>query len=712
MAARGASEPATTTSPCPPVAIRYESTSALDSATSAALAFAVSCLDSVTLTGWIDGVLSTAERERALAHIADCAPCREVTSALMRAAPAASIAPAAGEPAPAVPARTAVLEHGRATAELGDAALIERPSEAANLVRRGTGAVAVLPPPGYLLGEAIGRGGMGAVLAAQDLRIGREIAVKRMTALAPDSEQVGRFLREARIQARLEHPAIVPIHELGVDDQGRPFFTMKRITGQTLGRCLAEGAAQNRLLRVFVDVSRAIEFAHAHGIVHRDLKPSNIMLGDYGETYVIDWGIARVLAADREPPTPPGDIATLDRGATMSGAVLGTPGYMSPEQLRGQPATPAADIYSLGAILFEVLTGQSLHHRGQPAIAATLSTPQVRPSDRHPEIAIPPELDKLCFEALARLPDGRPRAHDLAEKVQAYLDGDRDLARRRELAAHQLAAARDLLASSDPDARASAMRRAGRAIALDPESEDAAELVSALLLEPPPEGRMPADLIRGLDEQERQINRDRSRRSVWAYLSVFGVLPLLLAMEVKNWGIVIGFYSLMLFGSLCSARFARRGQPSVTVVLIVNFGTALLFTRVAGPFVLTPLMVCCTLAAVTAIPWINQRPWVVMSWMAATVMIPIVFEWVGVLPRTSRIDGGHMIIISDVVRTHGRFDELALAIGNLLFTGVVAWLLVAINRRRRVGQRQLFILAWHLRQLLPQTRWRWPTQPR
>jgi hypothetical protein len=181
-------------------------------------------------------------------------------------------------------------------------------------------------------------------------------------------------------------------------------------------------------------------------------------------------------------------------------------------------------------------------------------------------------------------------------------------------------------------------------------------------------------------------------------------------MDVKNWGIVIGFYALMLIGSLSSARFVRSGQPSVAVVLIVNFGTTLLFTRVAGPFVLTPLIVCCILAAVTAIPWINQRTWLVMSWMAVTVMVPIALEWIGVLPRTSWIDGGSLNIVSDVVRTHGRFDELALAIGNLVFTAVVAWLLVAIHRRRWVGQRQLFILAWHLRQLLPQTRGRSSTQ--
>ena len=237
------------------------------------------------LTAWVDGALSGAEREQALSHIAECASCREIASALMRAAPAA--------PDPG----------GLTTVE-------------AFAVGRRGGEPGVLPPPGYVLGETIGRGGMGAVIAAQDLRIGREVAVKRMATMTPDGEQVARFLREARIQARLEHPAIVPVHELSVDELGRPFFTMKRIAGQTLGERLADRVPQNRLLRVFVDVCRAIEFAHARGVVHRDLKPSNIMLGDYGETYVIDWGIARVLAAgeaDRH-----GELVTLDPAGTRS----------------------------------------------------------------------------------------------------------------------------------------------------------------------------------------------------------------------------------------------------------------------------------------------------------------------------------------------------------------------------------------------------------
>src|ERR1044071_4838533 len=170
-------------------------------------------------------MLDSSQRERALSHIAECAQCREVASALMHAAPGAPTSnriPVVEGERPAVDPRGATHASGRSY-EVG-----------MTLLQLGTAAPAVLSPPGYLLGETIGRGGMGAVTAAQDLRIGREVAVKRMTATTPEREQVARFLREARTQARLQHPAIVPVHELGIDDQDRLFFTMKRITGQTL----------------------------------------------------------------------------------------------------------------------------------------------------------------------------------------------------------------------------------------------------------------------------------------------------------------------------------------------------------------------------------------------------------------------------------------------------------------------------------------------
>ncbi|MCX5743573.1 MAG: protein kinase, partial [Proteobacteria bacterium] len=131
----------------------------------------------------------------------------------------------------------------------------------------------VLPAAGYIMGEVIGRGGMGEVITAHDRRIGRDVAIKRMRGDAPSAAAVARFLREARIQGRLDHPAIVPVHELAIDAEGHPFFTMKRLAGVTLGERMMKAGPQKPLLRAFVDVCLAIEFAHARGIVHRDLKP-------------------------------------------------------------------------------------------------------------------------------------------------------------------------------------------------------------------------------------------------------------------------------------------------------------------------------------------------------------------------------------------------------------------------------------------------------
>ncbi|MGE5185602.1 MAG: serine/threonine-protein kinase, partial [Acidobacteriota bacterium] len=332
---------------------------------------------------------------------------------------------------------------------------------------------------GYALGALIGRGGMGEVVVARDERIGRDVALKRMRVEgSPDA--LARFLREARIQARLEHPAIVPVHEIARDAAGQPYFTMKRIGGRTLGELLAASppAPLQRLLRAFIDVCNAVEFAHSHEIVHRDLKPANVMLGDFGEVYVIDWGLAR-FAGERDAASVGSDLDSLD-GATQVGAVLGTPGYMAPEQLHAAADVgPAADVYALGSILFEILAREPLHPRGA-ALQSMLAAIDPSPAARRPDANIPPELDALCASALARDPAARPTAAQLGEQVERYLDGDRDLEARRALAATWLARARAAIEADDIAGRAEAMRLAGRALALDPASEPAAELVTRL----------------------------------------------------------------------------------------------------------------------------------------------------------------------------------------------------------------------------------------
>ncbi|MBA3392295.1 MAG: serine/threonine protein kinase [Deltaproteobacteria bacterium] len=566
----------------------------------------------------------------------------------------------------------------------------------------------VLPAAGYEIGAVIGRGGMGEVLTAKDLRIGREVALKRMRSPTPTRDALSRFLREARIQARLDHPAIVPVHELNTDEAGRPYFTMKRLTGRTLAQRLADDAPSHRMLRAFVEVCLAVDFAHSRGVVHRDLKPSNIMLGDYGEVYVLDWGIARVLdqprsaETDRHEAQAGTDIDTLDVN-TRSGVLLGTPGYMSPEQIRSLPVGRASDVYALGSILFEILAGEPLHPRGQHAVGSTLGHPQAWPAQRKGDDSVPPELDALCAKALSEDPAARPTVHDLAEGVQAYLDGDRDLEQRRRLAAQQLASARDALQSGEPDARSTAMRRAGRALALDPQSADAAEIVSSLLLAPP--NIMPPDLEQALDDYDRTQSRHRARKATFAYLTILALFPFAFLLEIKSWTMVICFYGTVLLGMLLTLDAQRVGRPRIVAILVVSLATVVLFSRISGPFMLTPIIIGCMLVGLTAVPWVHQRRWLVVGWTVLAVMIPLVLEWTDVLPRTWAVLEGATVTRSNIVHATGEHGPaliaFALIAGNLIFTTLLGLMGLALNRHRERAQRLTLVQAWHLRQLIP-----------
>ena len=557
-----------------------------------------------------------------------------------------------------------------------------------------------LPDPGYQLGELIGRGGMGEVLVAEDLRIGREVAVKRISQAMQGPDAVARFLREARIQARLDHPAICPVYELGTDATGRPYFTMKRLSGETLAQKLAQKAPVQRLLRAFIDVCLAIELAHARGVVHRDLKPSNIMLGDYGEVYVLDWGVARVLVDRRRTTQPVKAVDIQDTPATGS-ALLGTPGYMSPEQVEGKEVDPASDVYALGAILFEILAGQPLHPRGSGALAATLAQPQQRPSHHAPDRAIAPELDTACFDALARDPAARPSARALADRVQAYVDGDRDLERRKQVAAEQLAEARAQLATGGPDARANAMRLAGRALALDPQAAEAAQLVTSLVLEPPVE--MPPDLVRSIEREERAFHRVRSRQGAFTYLSLFALWLVIPFLHVKDWVSLIAFFALLALAATASSLATRNrtGRSSVAVTWVITTSVVLAFSRVAGPFMLTPIVVVVTMMSIVAVPAFRGRLLVV--WAALAALLPVVLEWTGLIARTYHVEHGAVVTVSALFDMRSGFDEGTLVVTNVLFMMTAALVAIGLNRSRFSAQRELQIRAWHLRQLLPES---------
>src|SRR5262245_21658611 len=319
----------------------------------------------------------------------------------------------------------------------------------------------ILPGDRYALAGEIAHGGMGEVLAARDSQIGRDVAIKRLRSDSPSDRAVTRFLREARIQGRLDHPAIVPVYEIGRDRDGLPFFAMKRLTGTTLAKLVTSSEANVLpLLRAFVDVCLAVEFAHVRGIIHRDLKPQNIVLGDFGDVYVIDWGVAKVLG-DVDDFT---DIGSGSGGsgddATREGTAIGTPGYMAPEQLRGfTDVDVRVDVYALGCCLFEILCGEELHPRGAAATKSTLGGADARPSQRAPERGIPPELDAVCVAATALDREHRiASARELGDRVQRFLDGDRDLKLRTQLAAEHFAHARAAFDHPADGARNTAIR--------------------------------------------------------------------------------------------------------------------------------------------------------------------------------------------------------------------------------------------------------------
>jgi eukaryotic-like serine/threonine-protein kinase len=248
---------------------------------------------------------------------------------------------------------------------------------------------------------------MGTVWLAEDAELQREVAIKVLTVPESSDDFASRILAEARLLARLEHPNIVPIHDVGTLPDGRVFYVMTYVRGKRLDAWRTGTPSRPVHLRLFQKICDAVEFANARGVVHRDLKPENIMVGPFGEALVMDWGVAR-----------------LQDSAERGGTVVGTPAYMAPEQARGDPTAidNRADVYALGAILYYLLAGRPPHDppadgSGLEALASKAPRPL-----REVDPEVPRPLEAICARAMARDPLERyATAREVSEDIDRFL---------------------------------------------------------------------------------------------------------------------------------------------------------------------------------------------------------------------------------------------------------------------------------------------------
>jgi WD40 repeat protein len=277
--------------------------------------------------------------------------------------------------------------------------------------------------PRYDIKELLGRGGMGDVHLARDRRLRRDVAIKTARLGHKENEAVGRFLHEAQVTAQLAHPNLPPLYDLGIGPDGTVFFTMRALSGRTLSQVLREDGPMpvGRALEVFGKVCDAVSYAHSRGVLHRDLKPGNVLVGEHGEVYVIDWGLARRLADDSAVRTDADDSGDA---FTEVGAVVGTPGYMSPEQLAGDVALDVrADVYALGALLYALLAGRPPFVGSDPELRLKVHRGEYPPLGRVRK-GLPWELERVVARALATRKEGRYRDADaLHEDLRALVEG-------------------------------------------------------------------------------------------------------------------------------------------------------------------------------------------------------------------------------------------------------------------------------------------------
>jgi hypothetical protein len=575
----------------------------------------------------------------------------------------------------------------------------------------------------YDVGAMLGQGGMGFVRACRDRRIGREVALKMARPEhASKGEVIARFVREACVQGQLEHPAIVPVYDLGRDPEGNAYFTMKRVRGATFERIVqqlrsgdAHASSQysrRKLLSAFASVCQALTFAHARGVVHRDIKPGNVMLGDFGEVYLLDWGLAKLT-------TSPDDDASVEdlrrasprAGATIRGTTMGTPGYMAPEQVRGDAVDARTDVYALGAILFELLALQPLHAPGaqEAMLTSTLVGADARPSARAPNLDIPPELDSICTRATALDPRDRfGSARDLVAAIERFLDGDRDLQRRLELARDHARAAAALAeqalagAADAQEARSNALREVGRAIALDPANPNALRTLVRLLTDPPRE--VPPEARAELAREQAQSHTRGRRMGAMAFLTWFIYLPVSLWMGVRSWSAMVAMNAAWLAATAVGFLAARgsRAHGKAHLPMLLAGGLAIASTApLFGPYILLPQLALIYAMMFVLIPPDRARRGLVLTMSILTMLVPASLAWTGLLPRTYDLHEDALVVRAAMLHFPPAPTEFFLVLTNLSALVTACLMTASVRDALTAAQERLHVQAWQLRQMIP-----------
>ncbi len=613
--------------------------------------------------------------------------------------------------------RSTIPMRGRAHVELRDTVATAPTAAIAPSVLLEPFRALELPEARYHVVERLGIGGMGEVSATFDAKIGREIALKTMLTKAPEEMPLAqrRFLREARVQALLEHPAIVPVYDIGLGPDGMPFFTMKRVRGETLftmledvrqgQRATLRRLSRHRLLAAFMTVCMAIDYAHERGVVHRDLKPENIMLGPHGEVYVLDWGLARVTELHPRGPAP--DAALGDSG-TNPGDMIGTPGFMPPEQVLGQhdQVDRRSDVYALGAILYEILTFKPLHEGADvmAILESTLNPTRVTPAG---SMEVPPELLAIVDRATRFHKEQRhATARAISEAIESYLDGDRDQESRAKLAAGRIAGAQRELAlalEGPPEqrerARIAALRQAGGALALSPKDPAATALVLEVLSHPPP--NTPNDVKRELASIEVGHSRVAMRDNALRIFSWFVIVPFAVVLGIRSdWyaAIMVGVLS---FCAILALFMWKRQLVSTLPRFILYCGTSVMFAGMSGLF--GPFMLVPALAAINAVTFSLQSPKheraAIVAIGVLPFLVPMFLELLGVVPASFDFADEAIVIRSRLVNFPPQLTFLFLSLVSSFGIATPVFLTGRLRDQLRSVEAKLALQKWQFAQL-------------